>query len=211
MDLFFIADKLEKELVSYTGSKYAVVVDNCSNAIFLSLMYENIKGKTITIPSRTYVSVPCAIIHAGGRVRFSPSSGITLRGAYPLVGSKTIDSALRFTHNMYVPGSFMCLSFTGPHKHMNLGKGGAILTDDYQAYLWFKKARLSGRSEFSYMDDDLTMLGWNFYMMPEIATRGLLMIQAFYDTDGKPVDNEDREFPYPDLSKFPIYSGVMDD
>jgi hypothetical protein len=48
------------------------------------------------------------------------------------------------------------------------------------------------------------MLGWNFYMMPELAARGLLMINQFY-SDGKPISNEDLELPYPDLSKFEIF------
>ena len=102
----------------------------------------------------------------------------------------------------------MCISFTGPYKHFKLSKGGAILTDDYAAYLWFKRARYSGRRECSYHDDNLDMIGWNFYMMPELATRGLLLMGQFYDINGKPKKNEDLELPYPDLSKFPIYTKV---
>jgi hypothetical protein len=50
------------------------------------------------------------------------------------------------------------------------------------------------------------MLGWNFYMMPELAARGLLLMKQFYKTDGTPKHNEDLEMPYPDLSKFKIYT-----
>jgi hypothetical protein len=99
----------------------------------------------------------------------------------------------------------MCLSFTGPYKHLKLSKGGAILTDDETAYKWFKRARFSGRRECSYHDDDFDMLGWNFYMIPELSTRGLLMMNQFY-RNGKPITNEDIELPYPDLSKFKIYT-----
>ena len=42
-------------------------------------------------------------------------------------------------------------------------------------------------------------------MMPEIATRGLLLMNQFYNIDGSAKNNEDLEMPYPDLSKFPIY------
>ena len=85
---------------------------------------------------------------------------------------------------------------------------GAILTDNYEAYLWFKRARFSGRRECSYHDDNFDMLGWNFYMMPELAARGLLLINQFYDnTTGKPKVIEDLELKYPDLSKFKIYGG----
>jgi len=201
-----ITAEFEAALCRYTGATYSVAVDNQSNALFLALKYEGIEGREITIPSRTYPSVPCEIIHAGGIVNFLPSAGTTLKGAYQLLGSHVWDSALRFTHNMYLPHTFMCLSFTGPYKHLKLSKGGAILTDNFDAYNWFKRARFSGRRECSYHDDNFDCLGWNFYMMPEIAARGLLMMTQFYDLKGNPICNKDKELPYPDLSKYPIYS-----
>lgn len=204
--IYKITEDFESAICAYTGAPHAVAVDNQSNALFLALMYENIKGKEISIPCRTYPSVPCAIKHAGGYVNFEPVEGLTLKGAYPLKGSRTWDSALRFTKDMYIPNTFMCISFTGPYKHLRLSKGGAILTDDYAAQLWFKRARYSGRRECSYHTDNFDMLGWNFYLLPELATRGLLMIGQFYDAlTGKPKDMPDAELPYPDLSKFEIY------
>ena len=50
------------------------------------------------------------------------------------------------------------------------------------------------------------MLGWNFYMMPELAARGLLLMSQFYDLDGQPIHNKDLTIPYPDLSKYKIYT-----
>jgi dTDP-4-amino-4,6-dideoxygalactose transaminase len=203
--IYKITEDFEQALSKYTNAPYVITVDNASNALFLALMYEKIEGKTITIPSRTYPSVPCEIIHAGGKINFKPVEGIKIKGAYQLKPTKVWDSALRFTSNMYIPNSHMCISFTGPYKHFKLSKGGAILTDDYNAYLWFKRARYSGRRECSYHDDNFDMLGWNFYMMPELAARGLLLMNQFYNTDGTPKHNEDLELPYPDLSKFEIY------
>jgi hypothetical protein len=169
-------------------------------------MYENIKGQEITIPNRTYPSVPCEIIHAGGNVVFDQVSGNTIKGAYQLKPTKVWDSALRFSADMYIPHTHMCLSFTGPYKHLKLSKGGAILTDDYKAQLWFRRARFSGRRECSYHDDNFDMLGWNMYMLPEIATRGLLMMKQFYNLDRSKKINEDIELEYPDLSKFEVYT-----
>lgn len=208
--IYTVTEDFEEELSKYTGAPYVVTVDNQSNGLFLALYYENvvkksIKVDSIRIPSRTYPSVPCEIIHAGLKVSFYQVSGKTLKGAYLLEGSNVWDSALRFTCNMYIPNSHMCVSFTGPYKHFKLSKGGAILTDDYEAYLWFKRARYSGRRECSYHDDNFDMLGWNFYMMPELAARGVLLMKQFYDMDGNPVENEDKELPYPDLSQFEIY------
>jgi len=209
--VYKITEEFELKLADYTGAKYVVTLDNMSNALFLALYYEKnvsktLSGDTITIPSKTYPSVPCEIIHAGLKVDFEPVEGKTIKGAYQLKGSNVWDSALRFTGDMYIPESYMCVSFTGPYKHFKLSKGGAILTDNYDAYLWFKRARYSGRRECSYHDDHFDMLGWNFYMMPELAARGLLMINQFYNTtDHSKKYNEDLELPYPDLSKFEIY------
>jgi len=205
--IYQVTEDFEKALADYTGAPYVVTLDNASNALFLALKYENIEEKEITIPSRTYPSVPCEIIHAGGKVKFKKVKGKTIKGAYQLEGSNVWDSALRFTHNMYLSGTHMCISFTGPYKHFKLSKGGAILTDDYDAYLWFKRARYSGRRECSYFDDNFDMIGWNFYMMPELAARGLLLMDQFYDRKtGLPKVNEDLELPYPDLSKFKVYT-----
>jgi dTDP-4-amino-4,6-dideoxygalactose transaminase len=201
-----ITEEFEKALADYTGAPFVVTVDNQSNALFLALMYEGVQGKEITIPSRTYPSVPCEIIHAGGKVKFKPVEGVTLKGAYQLEPTTVWDSALCFTHDMYKPGSYMCISFTGPYKHFKLSKGGAILTDNRTAYEWFKRARFSGRRECSYHEDTFDMLGWNFYMMPELAARGLLLMNQFYNGDGIPKHNEDLELPYPDLSQFKIYT-----
>ena len=208
--IYKITEDFEKSLSDYTGAPYVVTVDNQSNALFHSLYYEknvknSISGDTITIPSRTYPSVPCEIIHTGLKVDFYSVEGKTIKGSYNLIGSNVWDSALSFTHNMYKPKTHMCISFTGPYKHFKLSKGGAILTDDYDAYLWFKRARYSGRRECSYHDDHFDMIGWNFYMMPELAARGLLLMNQFYNVDGTPKHNEDLELPYPDLSKFKIY------
>lgn len=210
-NVYDITNEFEKRLSEYTGAPYVVTVDNQSNALFLALYYENhvkksITSEYITIPSRTYPSVPCEIIHAGLKVKFRAVKGKTIKGAYNLEGSNVWDSALSFTSEMYKPSTHMCISFTGPYKHFKLSKGGAILTDDHDAYLWFRRARYSGRRECSYHDDYFDMLGWNFYMMPELAARGLLLMNQFYNSKGEPKHNEDLELPYPDLSKFEIYN-----
>ena len=209
--IYKVTEEFEEKLADYTGARFAVTLDNMSNGLFLSLYYEhmimNRTADTITIPNRTYPSVPCEIIHAGLKVDFWKVKGKTIKGAYQMEGSNVWDSALTFTADMYKPNTHMCVSFTGPYKHFKLSKGGAILTDDYDAYNWFKRARYSGRRAVSYHEDNLDMLGWNFYMMPELAARGLLLMGQFYEVGtGKKKVNEDLELSYPDLSKFEIYT-----
>ena len=206
--IYRITEEFEQALADYTGAPYAITVDNQSNGLFLALMYEKVCGQEITIPCRTYPSVPCEIIHAGAKVNFKPVEGTTLKGSYQLEPTNVWDAALSFTADMYKPGTHMCVSFTGPYKHFKLSKGGAILTDNKDAYNWFKRARYSGRNECSYHEDNLDMIGWNFYMMPELATRGLLLMGQFYNIDGTKKHNEDSELPYPDLSKFKVYTNA---
>lgn len=209
--IYKVTEEFEHELCKYTGAKYAVTVDNMSNGLFLALYYENnvkksILDKTVSCPSRTYPSVPCEIIHAGLSIEWDYIKEETLTGAYQLKGSNVWDSALSFTADMYKPKTHMCISFTGPYKHFKLSKGGAILTDNLKAYHWFKRARYSGRRECSYHDDNFDMLGWNFYMMPELAARGLLLMNQFYNLDGTKKHQDDLTLPYPDLSKFKVYN-----
>tara|TARA_R110002110_G_scaffold228532_1_gene443925 strand:- start:8 stop:604 length:597 start_codon:yes stop_codon:yes gene_type:complete len=192
-----VTSDFEQALCNYTGSKYAVAIDSCTNAIFLCLKYLNVEGETISVPSHTYMSTPCSIIHAGAKVKFQPSRKF-LKGAYRLQPTPVWDSALRFTKGMYQDGQHMCLSFSGPKKILKLGKGGAILTDDKEAYEWFKRARYHGRRAVDHLSDDFDMTGWNMYMPPETAARGLLLL-------GGMEENEDVSQEYADLSKYKIY------
>ena len=58
----------EEEIKRIYWCKNIVSVDSCTNALFLCCLY--LKAKKVTIPKRTYLSVPMSIIHAGGEVIF---------------------------------------------------------------------------------------------------------------------------------------------
>jgi dTDP-4-amino-4,6-dideoxygalactose transaminase len=196
-DPWDVVDVFEKTVANYAGSKYGVAVDNCTDAMFLCLKYLKAEGE-VTVPRRTYVSVPCTIIHAGCTVKFDD---IEWSGAYALDPFPVYDSATRMTKGMYVPGSYYCLSFHR-RKHVPIGKGGMILTDDKEAYEWFKSVRYEGRHlDRLYKDDYFENIGWNMYMPPEQAARGLFLFDEIEDV------NEDLESSgiHKDLSVFPIY------
>lgn len=58
---------LERDFAKYVGTKYALAVNSCSSAIFLSLLCAGIKpGDKVLMPGFTFVAVPSSIIHAGG-------------------------------------------------------------------------------------------------------------------------------------------------
>ena len=139
-----IVQMFEEELALYTGAKYAISVDSCTNALFLCCTY--LKVKETIIPSKTYLSVPMSITQAGGEVIFDTRPETNhWTGIYQIKPYPIYDSAKRLTSNMYIPGSFMCLSFH-IKKQLGIGKGGMILTDDLAAVEWFKRARYEGRS-----------------------------------------------------------------
>lgn len=185
--------KYFEDLISeYSGSKYAISVDSCTSALFLSLMYRNVRDKEVVIPKKTYISVPCSIIHAGGKVVFK---NIQWKGIYEIQPVSVIDSALRFTQNMYIPGTLYCLSFH-MKKHLKIGKGGMILTDDKNAYKWLKLARYNGREGKDYMKETFKMIGWNMYMTPEEASRGIRIFKTL------PSNNRDIANNYQDLSLY---------
>ena len=194
----------EEEIAQYTGAPYAVSVDSATNALFLCMKYLKLQEEEITIPSRTFMAVPCAIIHSGNKVRFDKKhpavSGKTLKGEYQLAPYPIWDSALTFKKGMYREGQMQCLSFSGPHKFLKLGKRGMILTDDINAYDWLKRARYFGRRPIDHLSEHFDILGWNYYMLPEIAARGLVLMLGIED------DNKDLEIEYQDLSKYKVYT-----
>ena len=74
-----------------------------------------------------------------------------------------------------------------------------ILTNDLQAYNWFKKARYEGRDiSVPYDEDQIDMLGWNMYMSPEQASYG---IKLFLEAEDY---NEDvgGSWKYPDCRDY---------
>lgn len=192
----------EERIAEWAGSRYAVAVESGTAAIFLSLIYArrtHPAGQNVKIPAHTYPSVPCAIIQAGFKVKFVQKAW---SGVYELEPFKIIDGALRFKHGMY-EGGLHCLSFH-IKKHLPIGRGGMILTDDIEARDWLRRARFDGRSPVPLKEDNFTMLGYNMYMEPAQAARGIQLFEMLRFKDLLDLSVKKQE--YPDLSKFPIYT-----
>jgi len=213
---YSIVDKFEKEIAWYAGSKYGVAVESCCAALFLSLMYlrQDLKSppiECVIIPKRTYPGVACSIFHADIPIFFEDKKW---QGAYELKQRnqfysrkynplKVYDAALRFKKGMYIKGSLYCLSFHAK-KHLPIGRGGMILTDRKEAYEWLKRARFDGRSEKPLAEDKIEFAGWNAYMTPEQAARGLTLFN--FIKDKKLSDIDSRTQNYPDLSTIGAYN-----
>lgn len=190
---YAIVDEFEDAVAEYTGAPHAVAVDSCTNALFLCCRYLAVEA--VTIPARTFFSVPAAVIHAGGSVNWKDASW---RGQYRLEPYPIVDSACRLRRGMYEPGTFCCLSFDA-RKHLPIGRGGMILCDSLEAVEWFRRARFSGRDEKPRMESTAWFAGWKAHMLPEEAARGITLMLNLPD------DPQDLEIEYPDLSQMEAY------
>ena len=195
-----VVEIFEEAVAEYAGSKYAVAVESCTSAIFLSLKWVNVSGLYVSITKHTYPGVPCSIIHAGAKVCFDERDW---RGVYTLDPFGIVDGALRFKKGMYITETFHCLSFH-VKKALPIGRGGMILTDNFEAVKWLRKARFDGRNPVPLSEDSFDMLGWNAYMQPSDAARGLQLLQALGDKELPDLEVEKQG--YPDLSTFKIYT-----
>ena len=193
-----IVKMFEEEIAHYTGAPYAVSVNSCTNALFLACKWVGVEGKEVIIPKRTYVSPPQSILQAGGKLVFED---INWEGIYQLKPFPIYDAAKRLTSNMYISGSLMCLSFH-IKKHLKIGKGGMILTDDPKAVEWLKSRRYEGRTDgLKYHEDMINEEGWNMYMTPTQAARGLMLMQNYPEHMADISENP----PYRELTEFELF------
>ena len=86
-----IVKMFEETVADYCGSKYAVSTDNCTDALLLCCEY--LKVDEVTIPSKTYLSVPQSIMHAGGKVKFRDYHW---KGIYQLEPYPIYDASRKF-------------------------------------------------------------------------------------------------------------------
>jgi dTDP-4-amino-4,6-dideoxygalactose transaminase len=189
-------DLFEKKVAEFAGSKFAVSVDCCSHGIFLCLKYLKAKG-VVQIPAQTYVSVPMQVLHAGCKVDFVD---LEWRGKYQLYPYPIWDAAVRWNRGMY-EGGFEVVSFQ-IKKRIPIGRGGMILLDDELAYNWLKRASYDYRNlREPYPENVFDERGWHYYMTPEDAARGIILM------DQTPDFNEDIASweNYPDLSKHAVF------
>ena len=192
-----IIEMFEEAVAKFAGAKYGVAVSSCTNAIFLSLQYlktvnELPEGKTITIPSHTFLSVPCQIKLCNCNIKFED---IEWSGIYQLKPTRVYDCATRFKKDMFLGGrALQCLSFQY-RKQLKIGRGGMIITDDKDAVRWLKMARINGRHEgVSQADEELEFCGWNMYFLPEQAARGLTLLETL-PPEGLPDCGSDKTYP----------------
>ena len=200
-DPWDIVDIFEKEVAEFAGCDYAIAIDNCTDGLFLCLKYIKYSGE-VTIPSNNYCSVPMTILNSGCKVNFE---NIEWSGVYQLKPTNIYDGATRWTEGMYQADSgYQVISFQ-LKKRIPIGKGGMILTNDKDSVEWFKMMRYEGRHmDIPYQDDKLGLIGYNMYMTPEDAARGLILMKH------TPRINDDSggSHSYPNLKSQDIFKNI---
>jgi dTDP-4-amino-4,6-dideoxygalactose transaminase len=194
-----VTEDFENAVAKYTGAPYCVATTSCTMAIFLSLQWLKSRGElpdVIECPKRTYVSVPMQIVHAGSKISFVDHEWYA---NYRLDPTPIIDSARYFSSDMYLDGTLTCTSHHWG-KTLGLQQGGCILTDDWEAVKWLRKARFDGRTPGVKPKDDEFILGWHAYLSPEIAALGLMKL-SLLPKHNMAIPSDD----YPDLSKAEVF------
>jgi len=178
----------EEALAEYTGAPYVVVTDGCTHAIELCMRYEGVKECQFS--AYTYLSIPMTLKHLGIEYTMNDQSWT---GEYHFVNTRIWDSARRLEPNMYRPGAMQCLSF-GWTKPLQLGKAGAILLDDPEAYQVMSRQRSDGRDlNIPWEKETELILGWHYCPTLELCAKGLELLPT--------IEPKSQPGNYPDCRK----------
>jgi hypothetical protein len=118
-------------------------------------------------------------------------------GEYPFHWTRIWDSARRLERGMYREGQMQCLSF-GHSKPLQIGRGGAILLDDTQAYKTMLAQRYDGRDLgiTPWQAQEVFHVGYHYKPTTEEAELGSHLL---------PLVNEAPKYvEYPDCRKIKI-------
>lgn len=193
---FDIIKTFEQKLAEFTGAPFAVSVDHCTHAIELCMRVDKIKQTTF--PAYTYLSVPMTMHKLNIQYELLD---IKWNSCYQFRGTRIWDCARYLEKNMYESGSLQCLSFNR-QKPLEVGIGGAILTDDEDLYKKLSCMRYDGRDIFNYspwITQEQFEVGYHYYMRPEEALIALNKLEQQDFVEQKP-----EYFNYPDCRKISI-------
>ena len=193
---FKVVSDFKNEIANWFGAPYGVAVDCCTHGIELCLRQQNVKS--ITVPKRTYLSVPFLAHKLGIELRWKDDKW---KDFYWIEDTNIVDAAVLWRENSYISGTNMCLSFQF-QKHLSLGRGGMILTDDKDVRDELKKMTYDGRvPDVPWREQNISTIGYHYYMAPETAMLGLEKLPDAIKT--KP-----REWvitDWPDLTEMEIF------
>jgi dTDP-4-amino-4,6-dideoxygalactose transaminase len=187
----------ENTIARFYGAPYAVATDCCTHAIELCLRL--MQPTAVTCPKHTYLSIPMTFEKLGLQWEFYDYQW---QDYYYIGNTNIVDAAVLWKENSYIDNTFMCLSFQFK-KHLNLGRGGMILTDNLEDAIKLKKMSYDGRlPDVLWKDQDIDMLGYHYYMTPETAELGIEKFHQVKNLESKRWSNQD----YPNISKIKVFN-----
>ena len=193
---FEVIRQFEQQLADFYGSPYAIAVDCCTHAIELCLRHQEVEH--YTVPKNTYISVPFLARKLNIDFEFRDEDW---KDFYYLGGTNIIDAAVLWKKDSYIPNTFMCVSFQF-RKHLSLGRGGVILTDNAEAATVLKRMSYDGRlPDIPWRNQNIDLMGYHYYMTPETAQRGLTKLREAIDTPPRQWTVSD----WPDLTQMEIF------
>jgi dTDP-4-amino-4,6-dideoxygalactose transaminase len=180
--------EFEKQIAKYTGAPYVVVTDGCTHALELCFRYDRVEFCAFT--PYTYLSILMLMRQLKIQYQFEDKGPWT--GEYRFRKTRIWDSARLLRPDMYRSGQIQCVSF-GHGKPLQLGKGGAILTDDPKLYEWASLARSDGRDLRiePWQDQKVFTQGYHYCPTLELCKLGLEKLTT--------IDTEPKYYQYPDL------------
>jgi len=166
----------EEEIAKFFGAPYAIATDCCTHGVELSLRYT--KATEINVPKRTYLSIP----FLANKLNIKRNWIDTKWEDYYYLTNNVIDAAVLWKPNSYISNTFMSISFQF-RKHLSLGRGGCILTDNKTAAQELKKMSYDGRNpDESWSIQNINTIGYHYYMTPETAQLRLDKLPAAIQT-----------------------------
>ena len=164
---FNVITEFEEEVAKFFGAPYAIAVDSCTHGVELALRYTNVDY--IRVPNRTYLSIPFLANKLSIDLFWKDENWTD----YYYLTNQVIDAAVLWKPNSYIPETFMGISFQY-QKHLSLGRGGVILTDNKEAATQLKKMSYDGRlPNIPWREQNIDTIGYHYYMTPETAQKGL--------------------------------------
>ena len=192
---FDIVREFEEKISSFFGSPYAVAIDSCTHGVELALRYT--KAKKISCPKRTYLSIPFLSKKLNIDLEWRDENWVD----YYYITENVIDAAVLWKKDSYIPKTFMGISFQY-QKHLSIGRGGALLLDNEEAYFQIKKMSYDGRiPNTPWRDQDIDTFGLHYYMTPETAQNGVNKFQEAIETTPRQWVVSD----WPDLTEMKIF------
>jgi len=196
---FKAVSNFENQIATWFGAPHAVATDCCTHGIELCLRYT--KANLITVPTRTYISIPFLAKKLKIDLRWKNEAWVD----YYYLTKNIIDAAVLWKKNSYIADTYMSLSFQF-QKHLSLGRGGMILTDNKEAAIELKKMSYDGRVPHEpWREQNIKTIGYHYYMTPESADLGITKLPQATKTPPKRWCVED----WPDLTEMDIFKNTI--